>query len=82
MTPEYKALLKTYVPEFDEQGPKWFARCCSHGEDTAAQLQKLGRYADAARAWDSASHCALGHGRSERYRDAADRCRKLAVENK
>jgi len=52
----------------------------NHGADTGVELEKLGRWTDAALAWRRGSQACLGHGRAARYLGRANYCAEKAKE--
>lgn len=47
-------------------------------EDEARDAARRGDYAEAARLYEQAAGASLGHNRADRYKAAANECRKLA----
>lgn len=46
--------------------------------DAAMALERTAKFADAAKMWREAAGLTLGAGRAGRYREAAERCERMA----
>ena len=55
--------------EFDDEQPPYFY------EQKALEFERLGKWKEAAQAWRFASDVSIGIKRSERYLQAAEKCK-------